>query len=112
MKLCELLTMINDKMGEFVPVSVYLLHILEHNKKFLTRKAKHQLEDKMIPETLISIKVSKKHLDTVELRDRVFQEVIEAITIFYAANSRSLSFPEMQVSAQQFLRKLKKSAQS
>jgi len=66
------------------------------------------LPDKSIPETLISLKVAKKHADTIEMKDRIIKEIIEELTIYYAHNSRVISFPELVIPIGVLLRKFKK----
>ena len=42
------------------------------------------------------------------MKDRIVKETMEDLTIYYASNSRSLSFPEMIVPLGVMLRKFKK----
>jgi hypothetical protein len=42
------------------------------------------------------------------MKDRIVKETMEELTIYYASNSRSLSFPEMIVPLGVMLRKFKK----
>ena len=70
-KLFELLCLINERTREFIPCAQYLLYPFEQgNGAYLNAKCK-QLEDKLIPETLVSLKVAKKHIDSVEMKDRI-----------------------------------------
>jgi hypothetical protein len=62
----------------------------------------------MIPETLVSIKIAKKHIDTGEMKDRIVRETLDELVLYLAANSSSASFPEMAVPAELVLRKFKK----
>ena len=62
----------------------------------------------MIPETLVSIKIAKKHIDTAEMKDRIVRETLDELVLYLAANSSSVSFPEMAVPAELVLRKFKK----
>ena len=62
----------------------------------------------MIPETLVSIKIAKKHIETAEMKDRIIKETLEELVLYVAANSNSVSFPEMAVPAELVLRKFKK----
>lgn len=62
----------------------------------------------MIPETLVSIKIAKKHIDTAEMKDRIVKETLEELVLYLAANSGSISFPEMAIPASHLLRKFKK----
>mmetsp|Transcript_7097 Transcript_7097/g.11957 ORF Transcript_7097/g.11957 Transcript_7097/m.11957 type:complete len:337 (-) Transcript_7097:6-1016(-) len=112
LKLIELLLLVNERVGEYVPVAQYLLHILEQNSHYFFSKPKSALEDKMIPESAISIKIAKKHVDTPEMRDRIIQEVTECLVSFYSANSRSLGFPEMTIGTETALRKFRKGIHS
>ena len=57
---------------------------------------------------MISLKVAKKHVDTQEIKDRIVKESIEALTLYFAANATSLSFPELFVPVGVVLRKFKK----
>ena len=78
-----------------------------NNLKFFNAKSK-PLQDKMIPESLISLKIAKKHVDTQEMKDRIIKEALEALTIYFGANSACLSFPELFVPIGCMLRKFKK----
>ena len=42
------------------------------------------------------------------MKDRIVKEILEELTIYYANNSRSISFPEMIVPVGVLLRKFKK----
>jgi hypothetical protein len=75
--------------------------------ELLNTKSK-PLQDKAIPETLVSLKIAKKHYDTQEMKDRIVKEIIDELTIYYANNSRSISFPELTVPVGVLLRKFKK----
>ena len=68
------------------------------------------LEDKLIPDTLVSLKIAKKHMETSEIKDRIVKEALEEILIYYAANSRNIGFPEMTIGIQVVLRKFKKNS--
>ena len=61
-----------------------------------------------MPDTLISHKFAKKHAETAEVKDRVVRELIDELTIYYAANSRMIGFPEAVVPIGVVLRKFKK----
>jgi hypothetical protein len=61
-----------------------------------------------VPDTLISLKFAKKHAETAEVKDRVVRELIDELTIYYAANSKMIGFPEMIVPLGVVLRKFKK----
>jgi len=77
-KLFELLRTINERTDEFLPIGQYMLYPFEQQggATFLGQKNK-PLEDKMIPETAVSLKIAKKHLNTAELKDRVVQEALQ-----------------------------------
>lgn len=62
----------------------------------------------MIPETLVSIKIAKKHIETAEMKDRIVKETLEELVLYLAANSYSASFPEMAIPVELALRKFKK----
>ena len=64
----------------------------------------------MIPETLVSIKIAKKHVDTGEMKERIVKESLEELMLYFAANSRSVSYPEMVISASLIFRKFKKNS--
>ena len=66
------------------------------------------LQDKTIPDSLVSLKLSKKHVGTQEARDRIVKEIIESLTLYLAANGNSLAFPELFVPISVLLRKFKK----
>ena len=70
------------------------------------------LQDKAIPDTLVSLKLAKKHIQTQEARDKVVKEIIEALTLYLAANGNSLAFPELVVPISILLRKFKKLTQN
>lgn len=108
-KLFELLCMINEKTKQVIPAAQYLLYPFESagGVNYLNSKGK-PLEDKMIPDSLISIKISKKHLDSVEMKDRVVQECLEHLTLYLATHSRKMFFPEMTVGMSIVLRKFRK----
>lgn len=71
MKLCDLLLTINEQTSEFIPVPQYLIHIFEQNKNYFETRSKVALKDKQIPETQVSLKIAKKHIDTPEMKDRI-----------------------------------------
>ena len=66
------------------------------------------MQDKAIPDTLVSLKFAKKHLGTQEVRDRVVKDIMESLTLYLAANANSLAFPELVVPICVLLRKFKK----
>ena len=70
------------------------------------------MEDKVLPDTSICLKISKKHIDTVEVKTRLIQEICQGLYEHYAAQSHSIAFPEIIVSALIILRKFKKNLQS
>jgi hypothetical protein len=108
LKCFELLTTINEKTGQFVPAVQYILYPFDSaNINFFNGKPK-ALTDKMIPETVICLKIAKKHLETQEMKDRIIKDAIEALTLYLSANSASLSFPEMMVPITVLLAKFKK----
>ena len=106
-KIFELLTMVNERTNEFVPCSQYLLQVFEQHIAYFNAKCK-TLEDKLIPETLVSLKIAKKHIDTLEMKERILKETVRALEKHYASQSHSIGFPEMIVPAQEILRKFKK----
>jgi hypothetical protein len=67
------------------------------------------LEDKSIPQTLVSLKIAKKHIDTPEMRERIVKEVVEMLTLYLAANVPQIGFPEITFGVDTALRKFKKS---
>ena len=70
------------------------------------------LEDKIIPETLISLKIAKKHIETSEMKDRIVQEALDELLLYYAANSRQIGFPEMIIGTTIVLKKFRKITKS
>jgi hypothetical protein len=108
-KLFELLAMINDRTNEFIPIAQYMLYPFEQaNGNWLNSKSK-AMEDKVIPDTLVSLKIAKKHVDTVEMKTRVVKEALDHLTLYFASHSRDTCFPEMVVGLDIVLRKFKKS---
>lgn len=85
-----------------------MLYPFDQSSEFLNGKPKQLLQDKAVPDTLVSLKFAKKHAETAEVKDRVVKEVVEELTIYYAANSRMISFPEASVPIGVLLRKFKK----
>jgi len=77
------------------------------NDRWFNAKPK-PLTDKIVPETIVALKIEKKHFDTSEIKDRIIRESLEGLTSFFAANSKMLAFPEMLVPASVMLRKFKK----
>jgi len=93
-----------------VPAAQYILYPLDSsNLNFFTSKPK-PLQDKMLPDTLISLKFAKNHLGTQEVRDRIVKDIVESLTMYLAANGKSLAFPELIVPIGVLLRKFKKQA--
>ena len=112
LKLFLLIVQINGRTGQFVPAAQYILYPLDSsNMAFFNSKPK-PLQDKAIPDTLVSLKLAKKHVQTQEARDKVVKEIIEALTLYLAANGNSLAFPELVVPITVLLRKFKKLAQN
>jgi nucleolar complex protein 2 len=108
LKSFELLCMINQKTGQFVPAAQYILVPFESNNyNFFNAKPK-KLEDKIIPDSLISLKIAKKHLETSEMKDRIIREALAALTQYLAISSDSIALPEMCISISGILRKFKK----
>lgn len=62
----------------------------------------------MIPETIVSLKIAKKHMETQEIKERIVKEALESLTLYLAANSAMLAFPEMMVPISVMLGKFKK----
>lgn len=107
LKVLQLMRMIQETTTEFMPLSHFILQPFESQPTYFNQKPK-ALDDKMIPETVVSIKIAKKHVDTSEMKERIIKETLEELMLFLAANSRSVSFPEMAVPVCQILRKFKK----
>lgn len=105
-KMYDLCTFINEATGQFVPIVQHILLPFE-NMKYFNSKPK-PLEDKSVPDTLVALKLAKKHFDTQVIKDRIIKESIDALTMFYGANSASLSFPELVVPTCVVLRKFRK----
>jgi hypothetical protein len=94
-KAFELLTTINMKTKQFVPCAQYMLFPFDTvNYNFFNLKPK-TTTDKGIPETIATLKLSKKHLETQEVKDRIIKETLDALTHYYAANAANMSFPEL-----------------
>ena len=106
-KVFQLLSLISEKTKQFVPIAQYLLYPFDPQNEYLNSKSK-SLTDKQIPETLISLKIAKKHADTIEMKDKIVREMIDELTIYYAHNSRLISFPELLIPVGVLLRKFKK----
>mmetsp|Transcript_6467 Transcript_6467/g.4865 ORF Transcript_6467/g.4865 Transcript_6467/m.4865 type:complete len:88 (+) Transcript_6467:689-952(+) len=66
------------------------------------------LEDKAIPETIVGLKIAKKHFESQQMKDRIVRESIDELIIYLGNLSRSMSFPEMIVPIGVVLRKFKK----
>lgn len=107
LKVFQMLTLINQKTRQFVPIAQYLLYPFDSASDFLNSKPK-ALQDKSVPDTLVSLKYAKKHAETAEVKDRVVRELVDELTVYYAANSRMIGFPEMTVPIGVVLRKFKK----
>lgn len=61
-KLFHLIVQINAKTGQFVPAAQYILYPMDtSNMGFFNSKPK-PLQDKAIPDTLVSLKLAKKHV--------------------------------------------------
>ena len=101
--------MISETTGEFVPIAQYILEPFENSTAYFNQKPK-ALDDKLIPETIVSIKIAKKHVETGEMKERIVKESLEELMLYFAANSRSISFPEMILPAMNILRKFKKNS--
>lgn len=56
----------------------------------------------------MSLKIAKKHFETAEMKDRMIRETVEMLTLFFAANGKALSFPELLVAPMVSLRKFRK----
>ena len=91
-----------------MPAASHLVHVFSApNFNYFNAKPR-KLDDKFIPDTLISLKFAKRHVPTGEAKDRIIRETLELLTTFYAANASSLSFPELVVPTVCVLRKFKK----
>jgi hypothetical protein len=90
-----------------VPIAQYLLYPFDSASDFLNSKPK-ALQDKAVPDTLVSLKYAKKHAETAEVKDRVVRELVDELTVYLAANSRMIGFPEMTVAIGVVVRKFKK----
>jgi hypothetical protein len=107
-KCFELLTLINQKTGQFIPAAQYILSPFDSVHTAYFNSKPKQLQDKMIPETIVSLKIAKKHMETQEIKDRIVKEALESLTLYLAANSAMLAFPEMMVPISVMLGKFKK----
>ena len=61
---------------------------------------------------MVSLKIAKKHIDTSEMKDRIVTEALDELLLYFAAHSRSISFPEMTMGTILVLRKFKKATKS
>jgi hypothetical protein len=77
------------------------------NYNYFNAKPK-KLEDKLIPDSLVCLKIAKRHIETSEMKDRIIRESLTALTHYYAVNSSAISFPEIFIPASYVLRKFKK----
>jgi hypothetical protein len=109
LKAFDLLTMISSRTGQFVPSSQHLLTSVFTAHAFFNAKPK-KLEDKSIPATAICLKISKKHMETQEMKDRIVKESLQALTHLLASQADQVSFPEMMVPVKFTLAKFKKNA--
>lgn len=107
-KAYDLLTFMNNQTGQFIPVVQHILLPFENMKHFNSKPK--PLEDKSIPDTLVALKIAKKHFDTQVMKDRIIKESLETLTMFFASNSKALSFPEMIVPTSVILRKFRKNS--
>mmetsp|Transcript_112463 Transcript_112463/g.155342 ORF Transcript_112463/g.155342 Transcript_112463/m.155342 type:complete len:105 (+) Transcript_112463:1702-2016(+) len=83
------------------------MYVFDPYNEYLNNKPK-ALEDKQIPPSLVSLKIAKKHVDTQPIKDRIVKETVEALTLYFASNAESLSFPELIIPTCVVLRKFKK----
>jgi hypothetical protein len=77
-----MLCLITSRTTNYVPIAQYLLYPFEGGD-WLNSKSK-QLSDKSIPDTIVSLKIAKKNVDTKEFKDRVVKEVIEELSIYFS----------------------------
>lgn len=112
MKAFELLTVITLKTGQYVPAAQHMLTVFqESNYNYFNAKPK-KLDDKTIPDTLICLKINKKHIDTSEMKDRIIKETISALTHYFAANAQSVALPEMMTPVRVILARFKKNCKN
>ena len=91
-----------------MPAAQYILVPFEStNYNFFNANPK-KLEDKLIPDSQISLKIAKKHLETSEMKDRIIREALAALNQYLATNADSIALPEMCISISGILRKFKK----
>ncbi len=76
------------------------------NHNFFNAKPK-PLEDKVLPDSLVSLKISKKHLETSEMKDRIIRDALAGLTQYLSINADSIAFPEMCLAVTVILRKFK-----
>jgi len=95
-----------------VPAAQYILVPFEStNYNFFNAKPK-KLEEKLIPDSQISLKIAKKHLETSEMKDRIIREALAALNQYLATNADSIALPEMCISISGILRKFKKQSRN
>ena len=64
LKLFELIVQINAKTGQFVPAAQYILYPLDTAIIGFFNSKPKPLQEKTIPDSLVSLKLSKKHVGT------------------------------------------------
>jgi len=99
--------LIQEKTGQFVPAAQYLLYPFDSHSEFFNKKSK-TMDDKTVPDFMVSLKISKNHIDTAEIKDKLVREAFDELTLYFSHLSRHVSFPEYMVPMGVFLRKFKK----
>ena len=107
LKIFQLLTLIPQHTNQHVLVVSLLMGVLDPSSNYFINKPK-PLKDKMIPSFDTSIKISKDHLDTSEIKDRILRCTLDALTVHIATYANHLSFCEMVLPLEWHLRKTKK----
>lgn len=87
------------------------MYPFDTSTEYFNKKGK-VMDDKTVPEFLVSLKISKKHIDTAEMRDKIMREAIDELILYFSLMSRNVTFPEYFVPIGVFFRKFKKNCQN
>lgn len=107
LKVFQLFCMVQEKTGQFIPAAQYIMYPFDTASEYFNKRGK-VMDDKTFPEFLVSLKVSKKHIETSEMKDKILREAIDELMIYFSLLSRNVTFPEYFVPIGVFLRKFKK----
>ena len=104
--------MINLKTGQFVPAAQYFLQTFDASHYTYFNAKPKKLEDKSIPDTFVCLKISKHHIETGEMKDRLVKESLQQLTHYVASNANCISLPESMIPVSYTLRKFKKNVKN